>query len=241
MSVVSNSGILGQYELAKTTSTGTTSKANMDQNDFLTLLVAQLEHQDPLSPMDDKDMTAQLAQFSSLEQLTNINTGIKSLVDSQSSNSMLNAVAFIGKGVKADGNSLSKSGGSSSTVYYSLGETVANMQVNIYADDGSLVRTDVIGSKQAGEYQYNWDGKDTSGKTLADGTYGVAIVAEDASGAPVLVQSKISGEVTGLVSSNGTTMLQLKDGRTVNISSVTELVAATSTADSTTDSSTTTQ
>ncbi|MHC1700632.1 MAG: flagellar hook assembly protein FlgD [Humidesulfovibrio sp.] len=238
MSVVSNSGILGQYE-AQLAASVTTHKTNMDQNDFLKLLVAQLEHQDPLNPMDDKDMTAQLAQFSSLEQLTNIKTGIQSLVDAQNQGSMLNAVGFIGKAVKADGFNLSKTGETTSTVYYSLGESVANMQVNIYAQDGTLVRTDVIGSKQAGEFQYNWDGKNTDGVSMADGTYGVAIVAEDSSGAPVLVQSKISGEVTGLVTYNGTTLLQLKDGRTVDIASVTEVVAVgSSTTDTDTDTST---
>jgi len=67
----------------------------------------------------------------------------------------------------------------------------------------------------------------------------VAIVAEDSSGAPVLVQSKISGEVTGLVTYNGTTLLQLKDGRTVDIASVTEVVAVgSSTTDTDTDTST---
>jgi flagellar basal-body rod modification protein FlgD len=234
MSVVSNSGILGQYEASKVNSTTTEHKSNMDQDDFLKLLVAQLEHQDPLNPVDDKDMTAQLAQFSSLEQLTNINTGIKSLVDAQNQGSMLSAVGFIGKGIKADGFNLSKTGDTTSTVYYSLGEAVANMQVNIYAEDGTLVRTDVIGSKQAGEFQYTWDGKDTSGTKMADGTYGVAIIAEDSSGAPVLVQSKISGQVTGVVTQSGVTMLQLSDGRTVALSSVTEVVQpAASTADTT--------
>ncbi|OGR38972.1 MAG: hypothetical protein A2051_03395 [Desulfovibrionales bacterium GWA2_65_9] len=228
MSVVSNSGILGQYEASKTNATTTEHKTNLDQNDFLKLLVAQLEHQDPMNPMDDKDMTGQLAQFSSLEQLTNIKTGINSLVSAQNQGSMLSAVAFIGKGVKADGFNLSKSGDTTSTVYYSLGEAVANMQVNVYASDGTLVRTDVIGSKQAGEFQYTWDGKDTSGTKMADGTYGVAIVAEDSSGAPVLVQSKISGVVSGVVTQNGTTMLQLSDGRTVDLSSVREVVAASS-------------
>lgn len=228
MSVVANSNILGQYEAQKASSSTAAHKTNMDQNDFLKILVAQLNHQDPLNPMDDKDMTGQLAQFSSLEQLTNIKTGIQSLVDAQNQGSMLNAVGFIGKGVKASGYSISKSGNSTSTVYYSLGESVANMQVNIYAQDGTLVRTDVIGSKSKGEYQYNWDGLGTGGKTLADGTYGVAIVAEDSAGKPVLVQSKISGEVTGLVTSNGTTMLQLKDGRTVDITAINEVVASSS-------------
>ncbi|MDO9083048.1 MAG: FlgD immunoglobulin-like domain containing protein, partial [Humidesulfovibrio sp.] len=167
------------------------------------------------------------AQFSSLEQLTNIKNGITSLVDAQNKGSMLSAVGFIGKSVKADGFNLSKSGDSTSTVYYTLGESVANMQVNIYASDGTLVRTDVVGSKQAGEFQYTWDGKDTSGASMADGTYGVAIVAEDSAGKPVLVQSKISGQVSGVVSQNGTTLLQLKDGRTVDIANVNEVVAGT--------------
>jgi flagellar basal-body rod modification protein FlgD len=237
MSVVSNSGILGQYEASQVTSATTEHKSNMDQDDFLKLLVAQLEHQDPLNPVDDKDMTAQLAQFSSLEQLTNINTGIKSLVEAQNQGGMLSAVGFIGKGIKADGYSLSKSGDTTSTVYYSLGEAVANMQVNIYADDGTLVRTDVIGAKQAGEFQYTWDGKDTNGTKMADGTYGVAIIAEDSSGAPVLVQSKISGQVTGVITQSGVTMLQLADGRTVPLSSITEVVQpAASTADTDTSS-----
>lgn len=223
MSVVSNSGILGQYE-ASQTAAATTHKTSMDQNDFLKILVAQLNHQDPLDPMDDKDMTGQLAQFSSLEQLTNIKTGIQALVDAQNQGSMLNAVGFIGKSIKADGFNLSKSGTSTSTVFYSLGESVANMQVNIYASDGTLVRTDVLGSSQAGEFQYTWDGKNTDGVDMADGTYGVAIVAEDSTGAPVLVQSKISGEVSGIVTQNGVTMLQLKDGRIVDISTISEVV-----------------
>jgi flagellar basal-body rod modification protein FlgD len=227
MSVVANTGILGQYDNTATANTTTKSKATLDQDAYLKLLVAQLEHQDPMNPMDDKEMTSQLSQFSSLEQLTNINTGIKSLVSAQSSSNMLNAVGFIGKGIKANGYSLSKSGDSTSTVYYTLGESVANMQVNIYASDGTLVRTDALGASQAGEFQYSWDGKDTSGNKLADGTYGVAIVAEDSAGAPVLVQSKISGEVSGLSTVNGTTMLQLKDGRSIELSSVTEIVQPT--------------
>jgi len=238
MSVVANTGILGQYDSVATTASSTTkSQASLDMDSYLTLLVAQLESQDPLDPMDDKEMTSQLSQFSSLEQLTNINTGIQSLVEAQSSTSMLNAVGFIGKGVKADGYSLSKSGDTTSTVYYTLGESVSNMQVNIYSSDGTLIRTDTLGSSQAGEFQYTWDGKDTDGNTMADGTYGVAIVAEDASGSPVLVQSKISGEVTGLLTQNGVTMLQLKDGRTIELSSVTEVVqASTSTTDTSTSS-----
>jgi len=228
MTVVSNSGILGQYEAQQAAAASPNAhKTSMDQADFLKILTAQLNQQDPMNPMDDKDMTAQLTQFSSLQTLNEISTGIKSLVSAQNQGSMLNAVGFIGKSVKADGYNLSKSGDSSSTVYYSLGESVANMQVNIYAQDGSLVRTDAIGAKQAGEFQYNWDGKDANGTALPDGTYGVAIIAEDASGAPVLVQSKISGEVSGLVTQNGTTMLQLKDGRTIDISSVNEVVATT--------------
>lgn len=211
----------------------TEHKTSLDQDAFLKIMIAQLNHQDPNNPMDDKEMTAQLAQFSSLEMLTNINTNIKSLVQSQSQNTILSGVSYIGKSIKASGYNLAKSGDTVSTVYYSLGESVSNLQVNIYASDGSLVRSQSLGASGTGDFTYVWDGKDTDGNKMADGTYGVAIIAEDSSGEPVVVQSKISGVVTGVKTVNGTTMLTLADGRNVQLSLITEVVNTATTNDAT--------
>lgn len=206
------------------TSTSTEHKTTLDQDAFLKIMIAQLNHQDPNNPMDDKEMTAQLAQFSQLEMLTNINTNVKTLAEAQNQNTILSGVSYIGKSIKASGYNLAKNDDTVSTVYYSLGESVSNLQVNIYATDGTLVRSQSLGSKGTGDFTYVWDGKDTDGNTMADGTYGVAIIAEDSSGEPVVVQSKISGVVTGVKSVNGVTMLTLADGRQVQLSLITEVV-----------------
>ena len=77
---------------------------------FLKLLVTQLQHQDPLNPLDDKEFIAQLAQFSSLEQMNNISEGITSLVKKTQEQDMLNSVNYIGKEVTASGHSVTKNG-----------------------------------------------------------------------------------------------------------------------------------
>lgn len=212
-----------------TDTTSTTHKTSLDQGDFITIMLAQLKYQDPNDPMDDKEMAAQLVQYSSLEQLTSINEGIQSLLDASSSGSLLSGVNYIGKSIKSTGYNLSVSDGTVSTLYYSLGEAVTDVTANIYSTDGDLVRSVSLGSKGIGDYSFVWDGKDTDGNTMTDGTYGVIIKAENAEGESVVVQSQISGIVTGAKTSNGTVYLELADGRTVELGNVTEIVNTAST------------
>lgn len=218
------SSVLSQYAASTTSNSTTTASSTLGKDAFLKLLVTQLSNQDPLNPMDDKDMTAQLAQFSSLEQLTNINTGIETLNTTMTQNQLTNAVSYIGKSVKASGYSLSKDSGTVSSLYYSLGETVTDAAINIYDSSGTLVRSTAIGTKSSGDYQYDWDGLDSSGKEVADGLYSVAITAYNSSGSQVLVQTQVSGVVSGVTTSSGTTYLNLKDGRTVSLANVSQIV-----------------
>lgn len=227
MSIYSSSHLIGQYEddMAASNNPATKEhKTTMDQDAFLTILVAQLTNQDPMNPMEDKEMTSQLAEFSSLEQLTNINTNIKAMGADDEYQQMLAATSFIGKSVKAQGYNLSKEGDAVSTLHYGLGETVNNLRMNIYDQSGDMVSSIDLGSKQAGSYQYTWDGRDANGKELPDGSYSVAMVAEDVNGEPVLVQTEVAGEVTGVVSENGEYYLRLADGRFVNFANVIEVV-----------------
>lgn len=199
-------------------------KTSLDQDAFLTILVAQLTHQDPLNPMEDTEMTSQLAEFSSLEQLTNINSGITSLNETMAQDDMLTAVSFIGKEVKAEGYKVSLNEGNASTIYYGFGETVTGIMMNIYDSEGAIVRTVELGSKEAGTYQYTWDGKDENGQQLPDGQYGVGILGEDAGGDYVMVQTEISGRVDAVVNENGTQYLRLEDGRFINLLNIKEIV-----------------
>jgi len=216
--------LLGQQEAALAASNIPEHKSSLDQDSFLKILVAQLTHQDPLSPMEDADMTSQLAQFSSLEQLTNINTNIKALGSSMEHADLLNAVSFIGKEVKAEGYNISINDGDVSTIYYGFGESVTGIMMSIYDKDGAIVRSVELGSKEAGSYQYEWDGKDDNGNLLDDGTYGVGILGQDINGDAVMVQTEISGTVDAVVNEGGTRYLRLKDGRFLNYLNVTEIV-----------------
>lgn len=207
-----------------TDSTTTTHKTSLDQTDFMTILLAQLKYQDPNNPMDDTEMAAQLVQYSNLEALNKINTGVQSLVDSTSNDNILAGVNYIGKSIKSTGFNLTKDDGTVSTLYYSLGEAVTDVTANVYDKDGDLLRSEALGSKGIGDYSYVWDGKDYNGTAMTDGTYGVIIKANNSEGKNVLVQSQISGKVTGVKTVSGTVYLELADGRTVELANVTEVV-----------------
>ncbi len=227
------STVSGTSSTSSTTEETTTHKTSLDQTDFMTILLAQLKYQDPNNPMDDTEMAAQLVQYSNLEALNNINDGVQTLVDASSNESILAGVNYIGKSIKSSGYNLTKEDGTVSTLYYSLGEAVTNVTANVYDTDGDLIRTESLGSKAIGDYSYVWDGLDTDGNEMTDGTYGIIVRAENSEGETVLVQSQISGKVSGVKTSDGTVYLELADGRTVELANVTEVLetATTSTTD----------
>jgi flagellar basal-body rod modification protein FlgD len=224
MQVYDPSHLVGRAETELYDTRKFTGKSELDKEDFLTLLVAQLQHQDPLNPMDDKEFTAQIAEFSSLEQLTNISDGIDEMNSQTGTQDMVSAVNFIGRDVVADGSGLSIRNGEPSSLFYSLGSTAASAYINIYDPNGNLVRTDQLGGKQAGVYEYEWDGKDWQGKDLPDGLYSIGMAAEGPNGQPVLVETQVSGEVVGVQSHNGRHYLRLADGRVVDFLNVYEVV-----------------
>ncbi|MBG3879008.1 flagellar hook assembly protein FlgD [Desulfovibrio oxamicus] len=229
------SPVLGQAEQTFNNYLGAKTKNDeLDKQAFLNLLVAQLSHQDPLNPMDDKEFVAQLAQFTSLEQLTNISTGITDLNASAKQQQMSAAVGYIGKEVTASGYEISKTSqkdstgatvNSVSTVYFTTQEQVSNGYINIYDSQMNLVRTELMGAKQPGTYQYKWDGKDYQGTMVPDGVYAVAMYGEGTDGKSVYITTQVSGQVSGVVKVDGEPYLSLADGRHIAFSNVSEIVA----------------
>lgn len=223
MAAYNPSHIIGRAETDFYT-TQTSGKSELGKEDFLLLLVTQLQHQDPLNPMDDKEFTAQLANFSSLEQLTSINQGIQSLTSQAGTQDMRTAVSYIGRDVRASGDMVSVADGKTSTVYYYLDGTADSVYVNLYDVNGNIVRTVQLGSRQAGEHTFEWDGQDWAGKTAPDGLYYVYLAAVDADGSPLLTATEVSGRVVAVQSYNGSNYLRLADGRIVKFDNVYEVV-----------------
>ncbi|WP_319778611.1 flagellar hook assembly protein FlgD [Maridesulfovibrio sp.] len=232
MGYVGFSNILGRAEADMAASNQPTHKNQLGQDDFLKLLLTQMQNQDPANPMEDKEYMAQMAQFSSLEQLTQVNSNIKTMIDNGTQDQMVSAVGFIGKEVKAEGYTVSREGDKVSKIFYGLGEPVANAFINIYDSNKNLMRTVQLGSKAKGTYEFEWDGKDWADKNVPDGVYTIAMAAEDANGSPVMVKTEVSGEVSGVVSEGGQQYLHLKDGRYINFLNIKEVVSPTDVSDS---------
>lgn len=225
MQVYDSSNITGKAEKEFQMQTYT-GKSDLDKDDFLTLLVAKLTHQDPLNPMDDANFTGELAQFSQLEQLTQINEGIGGMSKTTVQQQMVSAASYIGKDIRAVGDNLSiHDDGSVSSLYYLLGDNATNVFANIFDKDGNIVRTIELGAQASGEHEYVWDGKDWKGEALPEGTYYVALAAEDEEGTPIITQTEVSGRVAAVTYSNGANYLRLDDGRIVAFDYVKEVVA----------------
>ena len=199
-------------------------KSELGKEDFLKLLVTQLSHQDPLNPTDDKEFVAQLSQFSSLEQLTNISGGITSMNTAYDRQTISSAVGFIGKSVLSKGESVTRAGDSTSTMYFDLDAPATSGIINIYDANNNLVRSEALGPKQPGGYQYDWDGLDYAGKKTPDGVYKIAMAAEGVDGKPILINTQITGKVVGVQTEDNQQFLRLSDGRLVKFFDVKEVV-----------------
>lgn len=205
---------------------GSSSKSELGKEAFLQLLLTQLTYQDPLDPMDDQDFVAQLAQFSSLEQLTNISTGITELNSNMLENQMFSAVQFVGKTVRAAGETIQLKDGKASTIYYKVPTDAETVLANVLDEDGHVVRTVDLGGKNAGDYEFVWDGMDTDGNTLDDGVYTVTIMTQDANGNAGVASTEIQGKVTGVEKADGTYYLRVGDVL-VSFDNITEIVDTT--------------
>ena len=178
---------------------------------FLTMLVAQMEHQNPLSPLDGTDFTAQLAQFSSLEQETKMNDNLESILTSLDSKSETsNLLDYIGKDASAKNNVVTVTSGKASVPSYTA-EGKGEVEISIFDSNGREIRNIYPGEMAAGKHEVKWDGKDNSGAKVMDGTYTYTVSSTNKNGASVPVNTMITGKVTGLTYENGTPYLVMND------------------------------
>ncbi|GMT41670.1 MAG: basal-body rod modification protein FlgD [bacterium] len=200
---------------------GTGSNA-MGKEEFLTLLLAQLKNQDPLSPMENTEFTAQMAQFSSLEQLFNVNDNLMDLRQINTSLNNTQALTLIGREVEVAGNSVRITDGVASSISFSLADDAANVSIRITNEAGEAVRTIEQGSAESGPHRIEWDGLSSDGGVLPDGVYSYAIDAVDASGGSINAQTYMTGVVDAISIEDGIIYVHIGDIR-VTVSEITRV------------------
>lgn len=200
-------------------SSSTQQSSSINEDDFFKMLVAEIQYQDPLNPMQGTDFATQLAQFSTLEQSYSTNSYLEKILSSlQNTQSNQNVLDYIGKDITSQTNTLTLSSGTATGGYFTL-PSAAQVSATIEDANGNVVDNVYLGSLQAGTYPVTWDGTSNTGTMEPDGQYTFSLQAVDSSGNTVQATPTISGTVTGVAQNSGTSYL-LIGSQQINPSSV---------------------
>ncbi len=185
----------------------TGSMQSLGKDDFLQLLVSKLTHQDPLKPMDDEDFIAQLAQFSSLEQMNNISEGIETsnqwdFLQMQSLNNVM-ASGLIGKEVTADFSGVYLDGTNMPSISYTLDQPARDLTFEVRDESGELITTISAEDLEAGPGSIKWNGQDSLGNRAPEGYYTIEAQATNDSGATFTPSLSLTGIANSIVYRDG--------------------------------------
>jgi flagellar basal-body rod modification protein FlgD len=228
MTISSNPSTAAQSATGAAGSASSANSANSaanavgTQSAFLQLLVTQMQNQDPLNPMDNSQITSQLAQISTVDGITTLNTSIQQLVSNNNTNQTIAAASMLGTTVLVPGSSMSLSQGQA--IYgINLPQAASGVTVTITDGSGNLVNTLNLGAEPAGVTALSWNGTTASGATAAAGTYNFTVTAVQGSAA--VAATALNGAlVQGVVQGANGPQLNLGAAGTVPISSVQQIL-----------------
>ena len=194
--------------LSSSNTSGTGNNAQDLQNQFLTMLVTQLKNQDPTNPMDNSQLTTQLAQINTLSGIEKLNTTLGSISGQISTSQSLQSSTLIGHGVMVNGGQILVGNGTTTPFGVELASASTGTSATIKDASGTVIDTVDLGTLSAGVHTFSWDGKLTDGSVAPDGKYSVAIAASNGN-AQLVAQPLNYAYVNGVSTANNTTKLDL--------------------------------
>ncbi len=208
-SVSSASDVLSKYSLQTPQAK---KNAELGKNEFMELMVAQMNNQNPLEPQDNGAFISQLAQFSSLEEMQKMSGSVKGLSTQYRSTQALQASAMVGRSVLVNASKAPSANDGTLSGIVDLGTSTSSLNVSVYNTSGELVRSMDMGQQFAGQVAFKWDGKNQAGKQMPLDMY------------TIKANARYQGNqepVSTLLSSNVDSVSIAKDGAiTLNVSHI---------------------
>ena len=224
MSIYSDIGLKSS---TSTTASSTTSKeksSSLTQEDFLSLLTTQLAYQDPTKPVDNAQMVSQMAQISTVDGITSLNSSVSNLSTVVTSSQALMASSLVGQKVLLPSSTGYITSGAGMSGVVATGEGASDLTISIKNSSGAVVYQTNISGEQAGNVPFNWDGKDSKGNSLPEGKYTVSatgLVDGKSQALSGLVYGKVNSVTLG--SSSTTTALNINGLGSVKLSNILEV------------------
>jgi len=192
---ISTNGALGTFLNDNALQEEPKDSKDLGRNEFLKLLVAQLENQDPLSPAENGEFVAQLAQFSSLEEAQNLSASFDSFAGSFMSTQHLQATSLVGRPVHVASNTTLLGDEGAVSVLADFNNNVDGATLSVFDQAGTLVDSFELGPQASGRQEFVWTGTDGDDQRYPAGVYNFAVSVSDgdqASSAPIYVSSNVN-------------------------------------------------
>lgn len=224
MAITDTSSISGANAASAAASTAGVANGDSEQR-FLKLLVTQLNNQDPLNPMENAELTSQLAQMSTVSGIEKLNSTLSGLVSQTGSNQVLQAASLIGYNVLSPGNTLAtkdpEAGMDPAAQAFAvqLPGTAADVEIKIVDASGKTVRTIEAGAMTEGVNAVTWDGKDDAGNVVPAGSYKFTVAASNG-GTAVEATALTFAQVAAVKQGTGGVTLELASGQSIALSDV---------------------
>ncbi len=223
--------LLATMNPTSSTSTSSTSdsgslagaSASQLQNNFLTMLMTQMENQNPLSPMDNSQITSQLAGLSTVQGISQMNTQMTSMISALQSSQSMQAANLIGKAVVVPGNAVTLSSGTGQ-FGISLPSAATNVDVTIKNSAGVVVDTMKLGAMASGQNAVTWNGAENGGGTAKDGNYTFTVNATNGSTAVTATALSVGLVESVSTSTTAGAQLNIPNLGSVNYSSVLQIL-----------------
>ena len=192
----------------------------LDKSDFMTLFITQMQHQDPLEPMDSYEMASQLAQFSNMEATMKMSTNMEKLLEYQTSQNNLQLLSLIDKDVQAYGHNIGVVDGKAAPTDFDLYDAADTCVVEIYDTAGRLVDSMDFGPQSSGVIDLAWDATSPNGEVVPDAAYVYKVKAFNNAGQEVGVAYRTTGKVTGIDFESGQALLTIDNSIDTSVAEI---------------------